>query len=82
MSAAFALFGLDMSGPAPRAVENDPLFDNSNTSLSPTGKVPYTTGNTWKNPNGDRDDYRRNTASLTDLQKVMLLCQSHMMDAF
>ncbi|KAN0061757.1 hypothetical protein ACQY0O_005749 [Thecaphora frezii] len=69
MSAIVRLFQSDSRGEHARGAESDPLNDNSKLSLSPTSKVPYSRGNTWTAPNGDREDYRRNTKNLTQMQK-------------
>ncbi|EPQ28622.1 uncharacterized protein PFL1_03925 [Pseudozyma flocculosa PF-1] len=69
MNALSGMLGVDLRGQVARAVDRDPLFDNSKVSLSPSGKVPYTPQNTYADPDGDRDSYRQNTKSLTHMQK-------------
>ncbi|PWZ01641.1 Caleosin-domain-containing protein [Testicularia cyperi] len=53
-----------------RRVDEDPLFDNSQLVYGDAGfRVPYTPQNTWKDPNGNRQDYLDKTAGLTTMQK-------------
>lgn len=63
-----------------RAVDVDPFFDNTNLSLPGPGggkskragatanTPPYTKGNTYSAPNGDRESYKTNCENLTALQ--------------
>lgn len=61
-------------GEIPRKVNVDPYFDNTQLMLGDAGfKVPYTPQNTWKDPNGDRQDYLERTKGLTSMQKVSVL---------
>lgn len=58
-------------GEIPRQVDVDPYFDNSKLVYGEAGsKVPYTPQNTWKDPNGDRQDYLERTKGLTAMQRV------------
>ena len=54
-----------------RKVDVDPYFDNTKLMLGEAGsKVPYTPQNTWKDPNGDRQDYLERTKGMTTMQRV------------
>lgn len=58
-------------GEVSRKVNVDPYFDNTKLILGEAGtKVPYTPQNTWKDPNGDRQDYLEKTKGMTTMQKV------------
>lgn len=54
-----------------RQVDVDPYFDNTKLMLGEAGsKIPYTRQNTYKDPNGDRQDYLERTKGMTTMQKV------------
>lgn len=58
-------------GEITRQVDSDPYFDNTKLVLGDAGtRVPYTPQNTYKDPNGDRQDYLERTKGLTAMQKV------------
>ncbi|KAL9936456.1 hypothetical protein V8E36_004524 [Tilletia maclaganii] len=51
-----------------RKAAKDGYFDNRDLTLGGGVGVCYTTANTYVAPNGDAEDYRRNTSALTTLQ--------------
>jgi len=54
-----------------RQVDVDSYFDNTKLTYGDAGyKVPYTPQNTYKDPNGDRQDYLEKTKGLTAMQRV------------
>lgn len=63
--------GVQANGEVARNVDVDPFFDNTKLVYGDAGyKVPYTPQNTYKDPNGDRQDYLEKTKGLTAMQKV------------
>ncbi|CBQ73148.1 conserved hypothetical protein [Sporisorium reilianum SRZ2] len=57
-------------GEVARKVDVDPYFDNTQLVFGEAGsKVPYTPQNTYKDPNGDRQDYLERTKGMTAMQK-------------
>lgn len=64
-----------------RGFDSDPLFDVSDLSMPGPGggkqkrpgakksTPPYHVGNTWKAPNGDRQDYLLHCENLTAMQR-------------
>ncbi|KAE8210020.1 hypothetical protein CF319_g3770 [Tilletia indica] len=52
-----------------RKTAQDGYFNNKDLTLGGGSGVSYTKGNTYAAPNGDAEDYLRNTSSLTSLQR-------------
>lgn len=60
---------------APRKADNDPLFRNDVLGKLQEGKVPYGKGQTYVDPNPDREEYLRKTEGLTAMQRVEYRCE-------
>ncbi|CAD6890500.1 unnamed protein product [Tilletia controversa] len=52
-----------------RKAAQDSFFDYKDLTLGGGTGVRYTKGNTYAAPNGDADDYKKNTSALTTLQR-------------